>query len=98
MIRERLVLVSGPMEGTNVDLTGTLTVGRSPENGLQINDIQVSRRHAVIQQTPAGTILRDLGSGNGTFVGERRIIEYRLAEGDIIHIGPSQLRYETYEG
>ena len=98
MQRERVVLQSGPLVGTRYDITGSLTIGRSPDNTLQINDLQVSRRHAVIQQTQAGTVLRDLGSGNGTYIGDRRIIEYRLSEGDIIGIGPVQMRYETYEG
>ncbi len=98
MQRERVVLESGPLVGTRYDIVGSLTIGRSPDNGLQINDLQVSRRHAVIQQNQAGTIIRDLGSGNGTYVGERRIVEYRLSEGDLIDIGPVKMRYETYEG
>ncbi|MCC6486185.1 MAG: HD domain-containing protein [Candidatus Hydrogenedentes bacterium] len=93
-----LVLMTGPLQGTERDIVGSLTIGRSPDNGLQLNDLQVSRRHAVIQQTPAGTIVRDLGSGNGTYIGDRRVLEYRLSEGDIVRIGPVEMRYESRVG
>lgn len=92
---EYIEVVSGAAQGTRVEVVGALTIGRSPENGLQLNDMQVSRRHAVIQQTPAGTIVRDLQSGNGTFVGERRILEYRLKDGDTIRVGPMELRFDV---
>ena len=93
--RECIKVLSGPMEGTEVDIVGTITIGRSHENALQLNDLQVSRSHAIIQQTPNGTILRDNRSGNGTYVSDRRIIEYRLKDGDSIRIGPVELLYET---
>jgi len=84
MPRERIVGLSGPVTGVQVEIVGTLTIGRGRDNNLLINDPSVSRKHAMIQQTPMGTILRDLGSGNGTFVGQRRIIEYKLSPGDIV--------------
>ena len=49
--------------------------------------------HAIIESTPSGTILRDLGSGNGTYIGDRRILEYRLSPGDVINIGAVALTY-----
>ncbi len=98
MKREYLVLMTGPLHGTERDIVGSLTIGRSPENGLQLNDLQVSRKHAVIQQTPAGTIVRDLGSGNGTYIGDRRVLEYRLTDGDVIRIGPVDMKFEIRVG
>lgn len=95
MRQERLVAVSGPLKGTVFPISGFFSVGRSPENTLRIEDSQVSRRHAVIEQLARGTILRDLGSGNGTFVGGRKITEYRLSAGDTIRIGTSQLTFES---
>ncbi len=97
MPRERIVGLSGPVTGVQVEIVGTLTIGRGRDNNLLINDPSVSRKHAMIQQTPMGTILRDLGSGNGTFVGQRRIIEYKLSPGDIVTIGPSELRFEVLD-
>ena len=90
---ERIVLASGPNQGHEYVIDGSLSIGRSPENHLQLNDLQISRKHAVILQTPAGTLVRDLGSGNGTFIGDRRVLEYRLSDGDMITIGPFQLKY-----
>lgn len=93
MKRERVLVLSGPMKGAEVQILGSLTIGRSPENGLQLNDLQISRKHAVIQQTPSGTIIRDLGSGNGTIIGNQRIREHRLSSGDVFTIGPVELQY-----
>jgi len=98
MKREYLVLLTGPLQGSERDIVGSLTIGRSPENGLQLNDLQVSRKHAVVQQTPAGTIVRDLGSGNGTYIGDRRVLEYRLSDGDVIRIGPVDMKFEIRAG
>ena len=93
--RESLKVLSGPLTGLSCPITGALSIGRGPDSGLQLNDLQVSRKHAVIQQTALGTLLRDLGSGNGTFVGGKRIVEYRLAHGDVISIGPVELVFES---
>ncbi|MDZ4857500.1 MAG: HD domain-containing protein [Candidatus Hydrogenedentes bacterium] len=98
MKRECLTVLNGPLEGAQVDIVGSLTIGRSPDNSLQLNDLQVSRRHCVFQQTPNGTVLKDLGSGNGTYIGEQRILEYRLAIGDVVKVGPFMLRYEAPHG
>ncbi|GMV99301.1 MAG: hypothetical protein AMXMBFR84_04400 [Candidatus Hydrogenedentota bacterium] len=94
MKREHIRVLNGPLQGRVYDIVGSLTIGRSPENGLQLNDLQISRKHAVIQRTQSGTMIRDLGSGNGTFIGTRRILEYRLSGGDIIRIGPMDLQFE----
>ncbi len=95
MPKERLVVLNGPLQGMSMEITGALTLGRSHENSLQVNDLQVSRQHAVIEPGSRGTMLRDLSSGNGTFVGGHRVQEYRLSPGDVISIGPVEIRYET---
>ncbi|MDX9972270.1 MAG: HD domain-containing protein [FCB group bacterium] len=95
MAVDRITILSGPEQGTSIEIVESLSIGRSPENGLQLNDLQVSRHHAVIQRSSQGTVIRDLSSGNGTYIGDRRIIEYRLSDGDIIHIGPMQLRFTS---
>lgn len=94
MSQERVIVISGPLEGREFILSGSLSIGRNADNAIFLDDKQVSRRHAVIQQTTAGTILKDLGSGNGTFVDGRRVLEYRLADGDLFSIGGAELRYE----
>lgn len=94
MSQERIVIVAGGNEGSEFLLQGELTIGRSDDNSIVVDDRQVSRQHACVEQTPAGTILKDLNSGNGVFVGDRRVIEYRLSDGDEFRVGPLTLRYE----
>ncbi len=95
MRREKITILTGPRKGTSCPVTGTLTIGRSPDSGLQLNDAQVSRKHAVIQQTALATVIRDLGSGNGSYVGSQRVTEQRLSHGDVISIGPVDLLFES---
>jgi len=95
MSGENIHVKNGPLAGQSFPLDGVLSIGRNPGNTIQINDLQISRQHATIQRTPAGTILRDLGSGNGTYVGSNRIVEYRLSNGDVIHLGPFEFQYEN---
>ncbi len=95
MRQERLVGISGPIVGKTFPVNGSFSIGRSPENSLHLDDSLVSRRHAVIEQLSNYTILRDLGSGNGSFVGGQKVAEHRLNSGDVISIGGSQLRFET---
>ena len=94
MRNERLIVLTGPLRGKTFLLRGTVTLGRNPENGVWLDDLQVSRRHAMIEQQARGTFVKDLGSGNGTFIGDRRIIEYKLTDGDIIRVGNQELRFE----
>lgn len=94
MAHERIVFLSGPNQGNAFEIEETVTIGRNPTSTIYLEDPQVSRRHAMIEQTPNGTFLRDLGSGNGTYVGNRRIIECRLSDGDLVRIGATEFRYE----
>jgi len=94
MANERLVVLSGPLKDKVLEITGSVSIGRGPDNVLHLDDLQVSRRHAVIEHDAKGVILRDLGSGNGTFIGGRRVLEYKLSPGDIIRIGQQDIRFE----
>lgn len=94
MAKERLVILTGPLKDRVIDIVGAVSIGRSPENVLHLDDLQVSRKHAVIEREGRGVILRDLGSGNGTFVAGRRVLEYKLTPGDIIKIGQQDIRFE----
>lgn len=90
---ERLVAVSGSLQGEEFPIDKQLEIGRNPENDIVLADRLVSRKHAVVERTPAGIFVRDLGSGNGTFVGGHKIVKYRLSQGDLINIGSSQFAY-----
>ncbi len=76
-------------------LTGSLTIGRLPDNDLTIAEEAVSRHHARIEAAQGGYWLADLGSRNGTKLnGERFSGESRwLANGDTIVIGGETLRF-----
>ncbi len=94
MAMERIVWLNGPQRGQAIPIEGKLNIGRHHKNQLQLDDPKVSRKHALIELTQQGAMLLDLNSGNGTFVGQRRILEYRLAHGDILSFGEQQFRFE----
>lgn len=69
-----------------------VTVGRSPDSDIFLDDVTVSRNHAEIVAQGGGYALRDLGSLNGSYVNRRRIEgEARLADGDELQIGKFRL-------
>lgn len=92
----RLVVEQGPEPGQTFTLGhAPQTIGRSANNGIVINDAEISRRHAQI--TPQGEryVLEDLGSTNGTFVNGIRLNQsMALRHGDSIAFGDTiRLRY-----
>jgi hypothetical protein len=72
----------------------SLHVGRSDDSELFLVDPSVSRRHAVIDVDSGWPIVHDLGSTNGTFVNGERIETRRLAPGDLVTFGKTELRLE----
>ena len=69
--------------------TSTLLIGRLADADVHIDHPEVSRRHAIVEVSPDGhTLLTDLGSVNGTYIGGRRITTVRLTPGTAIHLGP----------
>ena len=60
--------VSGTYFGKIVPLRGRLVIGRGSDCDLVLDEPEMSRRHAVIENSGDGIYLRDLGSSNGTFV------------------------------
>ena len=62
-----------------------LRIGRMPDNDLVVANPKASRHHAVVVATPDGFIVRDLGSANGTHVGDTKVLEIHLLhDGDEI--------------
>ena len=75
-----------------------LTIGRSGENDIVINDSQVSRHHLqLIQHDDGHFTLFDFGSTNGTYVNGKRISgEVDIMHGDIVRIGNTTLPWNSY--
>ena len=70
------------------------TIGRSPDNDIFLDDVTVSRKHAVLVQSGGEIQIEDLGSLNGTFVNRRRIDSAaRLESGDEVQIGKYRLSF-----
>lgn len=67
---------------------GVTTIGRKDDCNIRIPLSMVSRRHAEVLVEDEGTVLKDLGAANGTFLNNRRIDEEDLEPGDQIMIGP----------
>ena len=70
-----------------------LRIGRGPDNGLVLSDLNVSRYHAELRKSAAGSYeIVDLDSHNGTFVNGQRVTSQVLTEQDLVSIGSSTFR------
>ena len=69
------------------------TIGRAPDADLFLDDVTVSREHAIIEREPDGFYLRDLESLNGTYVNRARVTRHRLADGDEVQVGKFKLTF-----
>lgn len=73
-----------------------VAIGRLPECAISLQDSNVSRRHCEVRPSSRGYVLADLGSTNGTKVNGLRIQgEHTLADGDIVSVGSTHLRFEA---
>jgi pSer/pThr/pTyr-binding forkhead associated (FHA) protein len=70
-----------------------VSIGRSPECDIFLDDVTVSRRHAVLRRGERVHEIEDLGSLNGTFVNRRRVERAVLDDGDELQIGKYRMTY-----
>ena len=70
-----------------------LTVGRRPDADIFLDDVTVSRDHAILVRRGEDFYLDDCGSLNGTYVNRRRIESHHLSDGDELQIGKYKLAY-----
>ena len=70
-----------------------VTIGRSPDADVFLDDVTVSRNHALVVRRRDGLYIDDLGSLNGTYVNRRRIESHKLSSGDDLQIGKYKLTY-----
>jgi pSer/pThr/pTyr-binding forkhead associated (FHA) protein len=92
-VRPELEIVTGPLAGRRVPLRDEVTVGRA-DTDLELADAEVSREHAVLRPRPDGSVeVEDLGSTNGTYVGDRQATGTAVLEpGDQLRVGSTVLR------
>jgi pSer/pThr/pTyr-binding forkhead associated (FHA) protein len=70
-----------------------MSIGRTPDAAVFLDDVTVSRNHALLVRRQDGFYLDDLGSLNGSYVNRHRIESHRLVDGDEIQIGKYKLSY-----
>jgi hypothetical protein len=70
-----------------------MSIGRTPDAAVFLDDVTVSRNHALLVRRQDGLYIDDLGSLNGTYVNRRRIESHKLDDGDEIQIGKYKLSY-----
>ena len=84
----RLLITRGPGAGSTflVDRP-EIRIGRHPEADILLDDVTVSRRHALVTSSADAVVLTDQGSLNGSYVAGERVDSHPLADGDEIQIG-----------
>jgi pSer/pThr/pTyr-binding forkhead associated (FHA) protein len=91
-----VVRAGGGRAGETFALEGErVVVGRSPECEIFLDDVTVSRRHALISRGDNGFMIEDEGSLNGTYVNRRRVESAELEDGDEVQIGKYRLTFLT---
>jgi pSer/pThr/pTyr-binding forkhead associated (FHA) protein len=92
----KLHILSPISLGTTIELTESLiTIGRTHENSICIQDTNVSRRHGILVRDGDNYQLHDFKSINGTFVNGEQIMAVKLKDGASIRFGSVELRYES---
>ena len=94
----RLRVLSGAEAGTEYPLTAAeMTLGRSPDNYITIDDGNASRVHAKIQVIGGQAVLLDNRSRNGVYVNNTRVQQHTLRHGDRIGIGSTIFEFHQLE-
>lgn len=83
-------------EGERFDLIGGLSIGRSQEADLRIDDRYASGLHARIFSREGHSYVEDMSSTNGTLLNDAQLHgEAELLDGDVVRIGDTELRFEA---
>lgn len=93
----RLLLLNGSRAGESIELPpppARLVVGRATDCDIVLDDADASRRHCELLVRLESVQVVDLGSKNGTFVGERRVEQASLRHGDQVTVGATILLFE----
>ena len=88
-----VVRSGGGWAGETFHPEGETTIGRSPDCGIFLDDVTVSRKHAVVSECDGAFLVEDQGSLNGTFVNRKRVESAQLEDGDELQIGKYRLTF-----
>ena len=89
-----IVRAGGGRAGESFRPSGERTrIGRSPDCDIFLDDVTVSRNHAVLVHRNGKYYVEDQGSLNGTFVNRKRIDSAALSEGDELQIGKYRMTF-----
>jgi ABC-type multidrug transport system ATPase subunit len=87
-----MTVVNAQISSISVDPTGSLLVGRTPDNDLSIDHPLISKHHARFERSGSRWTVTDLGSTNGTYLNGRRVTAAMpLTIGDVVDLGGSRL-------
>ena len=94
-----LIVLRGPNTGARFLLDDDEVLsGRHPDSDIFLDDVTVSRKHAVFRRTEGVFVVRDVGSLNGTYVNRRLVDEVTLTTGDEVQIGKFRLVFYASKG
>ncbi len=94
----RLVQTGGDRAGLEIHLGEELvSIGRAPDNTIEISDSETSIYHAVIRCTEMGLSLEDQRSTNGTYVNDTKISSHILQDGDRLRVGRQEYLFMAFE-
>jgi len=90
----KLVLsLNGVIQGEYPLNKERISLGRKPDNDIQVDNLAVSGKHALIITILDDSFLEDLGSTNGTYVNGKLIKKHALRDGDVVGVGKHELKY-----
>ena len=89
-----ILIARGPNKGSRFLITADgVSIGRSSQSSIFLDDITVSRTHATIVKKEKSFVLKDSGSLNGTYINNNSIDEHTLISGDEFQIGKFHLLF-----
>lgn len=89
-----IVIARGSHKGSRFLITVEgVTIGRSAESAIFLDDVTVSRKHATIEKIDKKFVLKDAGSLNGTYINNVSVTEHSLVSGDEFQIGKFHLLF-----
>jgi transcriptional regulator with GAF, ATPase, and Fis domain len=86
-----LQVLTGSAKGTNKPLVHKVTIGKSADNDLVLNEDTVSRKHCELEVAEGGVRVRDLGSTNGTRVEGSKVQEAIVPAGSVLKVGEVEI-------